>query len=138
MTEFDLGLPENRLLCLRAFLTVLSTNYANDSSERQETVPTPVFPIPSPGILLSELFKRGPLIKEEKQLLRSNIQTRNKAPVGGVRVGRHYAGQWPAPRAPSRRPGPRSAASGPTKETTKRGRNLRRQTLGMLGSGEHT
>lgn len=46
----------------------------------------------------------------------------------GVPRGRHYAGQWPAPLAPRRRAGPRSAGSAPTKATTARRRTLGRQS----------
>lgn len=113
LTKPDLGLPGKRLRCLSASDSPIHKLYQRQFRETRKTL------FSCSVILLSELFKGDPLIRGKRRWS-SSTRTRNKAPVGAVWVGRHYAGQWPAPLARSRRPGPRSASSASHKSYRKR------------------
>lgn len=119
----------------QCFSDFLVHKLCRQSPQTSETLLPRPFPIPCPKILLSETFKQGPLIRGERKPWNSSTQTRNKEPVGGVKLGRHYVGQWPAPLAPRRRPRPWRAGS---EQTTGRGRNPERQNFSKLGSGKDT
>ena len=104
------------------------------SRGERDFVPTPFSPLPYPGIILRDLFKRGP--QSEKK---SNAEV--AAPKHGTKRLSGVYEEDAITRGSGLRlwrqadnPGPEARVRTPRKETTGRGRNLGRQSLSRLAA----